>query len=120
MLPSSHLSSPPRPALINLTNGDRESPLNRSFIPPDRKRIPTTDPWTIGSRKRVKLEQKRTTASNVETDSDEDDQDLIVPVRRVRRITTVYGVRDAMAAGPSSLARLSQRQCAVDFTLGSY
>lgn len=103
--------------LINLTNDERETSTNSLRTPPpDRKRAPTTDPWALRSRKRVKLEKKVRADSGSETESDEEEDDATVLVRRAHRTTTVYGMRNAMIAGPSLFARIPQREHAVDFT----
>lgn len=117
MLPPPPSSSPQRPVLINLTNDERETPTNSLLIPPpDRKRAPTTDPWALPSSKRVKLEEEVRADSGGETDSDEEEEDVTVPVRRAHRATTAYGMWSAMVAGPSLFARIPQREHAVDFT----
>lgn len=107
MLPSPS-SSPPRPVLINCTNDAAADERNASqhpllTPPPDRKRPPAPELWASGSRKRVKLGQKE---SAERSSGESDDEDVFVPVRRGCRASTVFGMRSAMMAGPSTLGRI--------------
>ena len=112
MLPSPPSSSPPRPVLINRTNAnaqeERETCSQTPLTPPpDRKRAPPANVRSLGSRKRVKLDDREAGRSDDSEGSTSDADDVIAPARRANWSANVFGMRGAaMRAGPSSLARL--------------